>query len=319
MKKALVVGLGGIGKNVYVPQFERQGYKVDTVDINPILNATYKTVQDLPEEAHYDMAVICLPNIHHLSAMLVVSDFCKTILIEKPGFLNAKIWKRNLAKSSLKDHKIVLVKNNLYRDQKIIQKLREMCDQDIVSAVEIEWMNRDRIPNPGNWFTNKKDAFGGVTHDLFPHLYCFMYALFPLQQITDLTPTVFKQQRWNLDNIGTSTEYGKINMDGTYDVCDYAEAHYMIPASTHTETEIPVTLKASWKEGYDKQRITIHYVDGAKWEWDFGLCPDNAYGNMIKGTEDNSFMGMKNDWLNRNNLIEKRVDEWIHEQLEYLQ
>ena len=121
MKKALVVGLGGIGKNVYVPQFEKLGYKVDTVDINPELNATYKTVQDLSTES-YDMAVICLPNIHHLSAMLVVSKFCKTILIEKPGFLNSKIWKHNLAKSRLKDHKIILVKNNLYRKQKIIQK-----------------------------------------------------------------------------------------------------------------------------------------------------------------------------------------------------
>ena len=300
MKKALVVGLGGIGKNVYVPQFEKLGYKIETVDINPDTNATYTSINNIPKRTEFDIAVICLPNIWHLPTMLTLSDMCKNILVEKPGFLNAEIWKRNLAR--FPEHNIVLVKNNLYRDE--IAMLRDLCEQEHVTKVEITWFNKNRIPNPGGWTTTKEQAFGGVTHDLFPHLYCFMYILFSLHQIEKLVPKTLTMQRWNLDTLEDSTDYGAINKNGTYDVCDYAEAHYMI-------NDIPVTLQASWKEGYDKLDITIYYKDGSTYNWDFGLCPDEAYGKMIEATSEGRFM------FGTVGQIEKRIDEWIHEQIDY--
>jgi hypothetical protein len=43
--KAIVVGYGGIGKNVYVPQLENLGYDIDVVD--PFYTfAEYGTVND---------------------------------------------------------------------------------------------------------------------------------------------------------------------------------------------------------------------------------------------------------------------------------
>jgi len=301
IKKALVVGVGGIGKNVYVPQLRKLGYQVHRVD--PIMqSAEYGSVNDIPKHIQYDIAVVCCPNIHHLPEVLMVSDYCKTILVEKPGFLNSGVWKRNLERPELKEHHIVLVKNNLYRSE--IAMLRDLCEQEHVTKVEITWFNKNRIPNPGSWFTTKEQAFGGVTHDLFPHLYCFMYILFSLHQIEKLVPTTLQMQRWDLDSLADNTDYGAINKDGTYDVCDYAEAHYLI-------NDIPVTLQASWKEGYDKQDITIYYKDGSTFNWSFGLCPDEAYGEMIQAVSEGNFM------FGAVGNIEKRIDEWIHEQLEY--
>ncbi len=303
MKKALVVGLGGIGKNVYVPQFEKLGFTVETVDINPAVGATYPTVNDVPKTEHYDMAVICLPNAHHLNAVLEVSDVCNKILVEKPGLANVKAWNNTIER--FPNHYISMVKNNLYREEYIM--LREACDLNTATKIEINWLNKSRIPNPGGWFTNKEIAFGGVTHDLFPHLYCFLCLLIPFTQIVDLIPKTFKMQRWNLTNIGTDTDYGDVALDGVYNVCDYAEAHYMVPRD-YGQQPIPVTLRASWKEGYDDQSIRIYNEDGTVFHWEFGLCPDEVYGEMLKQVSERKSDSCRGCLL---------IDRWIHAQLEW--
>lgn len=306
MKKAIVAGLGGIGKNVYVPQLEKHGFAVDTVDINPDSGATYATVNDVPKDNQYDLAAICLPNIHHLNAVLELSDVTKRILVEKPGLANTDAWRGTIDR--FPNHRIVMVKNNLYR--KNIDKLSTMCDLEAVDKVEIRWFNKDRIPNPGSWFTNRQLAFGGVTHDLFPHLYCFMFALFPLFLLrSSPAPNTLAFQRWSLRSI-KNTNYGNVNPNGVYDVCDYAEAHYIIPRNN--DAPLPVTLAASWKEGYDDQSITIYYKDGSTYRWDYGLCPDDAYGEMIQAVYEDRFMDLEHDIC----FVEKELDRWIHEQLE---
>lgn len=302
--KAIVVGLGGIGMNVYIPQLEKLGYSVATVD--PNVPAEYSTVNDIPKTNKYDIAIVCCPNIHHLNAVLELTDVCETILVEKPGLANTKAW-NNVIHGFL-DHNIFLVKNNLYRES--IHTYMDLLDLEEVSKIEINWLNKDRIPNPGGWFTNREMAFGGVTHDLFPHLYCFMFALIPFHLFNHLIPKTFKMQRWNLDNIDGNTDYGTVNKDGVYDVCDYAEAHYMIPRD-HSEP-LPITLRASWKEGYDDQAIYVHYKDGRKLKLEFGLCPDSAYGKMIESAAQNKFMGE-----DRQTWIEQDLDQWIHAHLEW--
>lgn len=305
MKKALVVGLGGIGKNVYVPQLEKLGYKVHGVDPN-ISSAEYGTVNDIPKDKEYEIAIVCCPNVHHLNAVLELADVCKTILVEKPGLANTKAWNNTVLR--FPNHNILLVKNNLYRES--INTYIDLLDLEEVSKIEINWLNKDRIPNPGGWFTNSEMAFGGVTHDLFPHLYCFMFALIPFHLFQYSVPKTFKMQRWNLDNIDGNTDYGTINKDGVYDVCDYAEAHYMIPRDN--DEPLPVTLRASWKEGYDDQAIYIHYKDGRKLKFEFGFCPDSAYGKMIENALADKFMEEE-----RQTWIEQDFDRWIHAQLEW--
>lgn len=303
--RAIVIGYGGIGKNVYVPQLERLGYKVYVVD--PVADgATYPTVNDVPKNLKFDVAVVCCPNAHHLNAVLELTDVCKNILVEKPGLANTAAWNRTVHR--FPEHNIVMVKNNLYRHD--ISKYAALTDSlNEMSKIEINWMNADRIPNPGGWFTNEEMAFGGVTHDLFPHLYCFMFAMIPFNLYHGQIGKTFKMQRWNLDTISDNTDYGTINRGGVYDVCDYAEQHFMIPRDGNEP--LPVTLRASWKEGYDDQGVYVHYKDAGKVGLHFGLCPDYAYGEMIKALMEDRFMEYE-----RQTWIEHDFDQWIHAQLE---
>jgi len=303
--RAIVVGYGGIGKNVYVPQLEQLGYKVYIVD-PAVKEAAYATVNDVPKNLEFDVAVVCCPNVHHLNAVLELSDVCKNILVEKPGLANTRAWLNTVHRLMEKGVWVSLVKNNLYR--KDIDKFESLVDLEEVSKIEINWINKDRIPNPGGWFTNKELAFGGVTHDLFPHLYCFMFALVPFHLFNEQIPETFKMQRWDLHSLGDNTDYGTINRSGVYNVCDYAEAHYYI----HRDDEpLPVSLKASWKEGYDDQAIHIYYKSGGSLRVEFGLCPDDAYGRMIESFVNGKFMGYE-----RQTWIEQDFDKWIHAQLE---
>lgn len=301
---AIVVGIGGIGMNVYIPQLEKLGYHVTTVD--PNLPSNYNTVNEVPKTSRYDVAIVCCPNVHHLNAVLELTDVCETILVEKPGLANTEAWERTIDR--FPNHKIVMVKNNLYRDH--VNQYASLSDIENISSVEFNWLNKNRIPNPGGWFTNKEQAFGGVTHDLFPHLYCLMYAFFSFKDFKDIIPDVYKLQRWNLNNINKVTNYGVINKDGVYNVCDYAEAHYLL--ARDNDEPLPITLRASWKEGRDDQAIHIHYKNGGSTKFEFGLCPDYAYGRMIDDTVNEKFMGepMK-QWE------ELDLDWWIHTQLEY--
>lgn len=304
--RAIVVGYGGIGKNVYVPQLENLGYKVYIVD-PAVKEAAYSTVNDVPKNIEFDVAVVCCPNVHHLNAVLELSDVCKNILVEKPGLANTRAWINTVYRLMEKDVWVSLVKNNLYRED--IEKFESLVDLEEVSKIEINWINKDRIPNPGGWFTNKEMAFGGVTHDLFPHLYCFMFALVPFHLFKEQIPKTFKMQRWDLHTLGENTDYGAINRDGVYNVCDYAEAHYYIHRDD--DEPLPVSLKASWKEGYNDQAIYIYYKNGGKLRIEFGLCPDDAYGRMIEAFVNGEFMGYK-----RQTWIEQDFDKWIHAQLE---
>ena len=60
-KRALLIGVGGIGSNVYLTELQKYGYDVTTVDnTNPADHTSIDTVQGV-----FDVAVICVPNFLH--------------------------------------------------------------------------------------------------------------------------------------------------------------------------------------------------------------------------------------------------------------
>ena len=85
---------------------------------------------------------------------------------------------------------------------------------------KLRWINKNRIPNPGSWFTEKSLAFGGVSRDLIPHMLSYYTALTDFTKGKQLSAVA--EQRWNLDQID-STDYGVINHKGQYDVDDRCE------------------------------------------------------------------------------------------------
>ena len=88
--KALLIGAGGIGQNVYLPQLMKKGFTVDTVD--SILPATYDNVDKV--DSTYDVAVICTPNFTHyeIATYIAKKNIAPVIFVEKPGFASADMW-----------------------------------------------------------------------------------------------------------------------------------------------------------------------------------------------------------------------------------
>ena len=86
------------------------------------------------------------------------------VFVEKPGVESADHWRilNNLNQPT----RFVMTKNNMWRDN-IEEMKTKFASSDLV---QINWINGDRIPSPGTWFTNSKFALGGVEKDLLPHL-----------------------------------------------------------------------------------------------------------------------------------------------------
>ncbi len=275
--KALLVGLGGIGKNVYVPELTRNGFDVTTVDSH-VREAHYPSISQLPN-VQYDLGIIATPNYTHFDLATEAAEYCKNILVDKPGVGSLEKWR--LLKTQNSTVHFALIKNNLYRYFDNI--FEPYYKSGVLSAVEINWLNANRVPQPGGWFTDKSRAFGGVAYDLFPHLYCFMYLIFGNLHKDQIEPVShYQHQRWNLQTVG-ETDYGRVDRTGIYNVCDYAE-EFLEYTPWHNPVRIPITLRASWKEGRNDQTVRLYLKDGSVMTYEFGLCPSYAYGAMFYDT-----------------------------------
>lgn len=276
--KALLAGFGGIGANVYYPELQKLGYEVDVLDL-VAPTATFKNIQEVKEA--YDIAVVCTPNYTHRPiAEHLAMNGTKSIFVEKPGLSTSQEWWDMC--TAYKDTKFHLVKNNLYRAE--YGGVLEMMKIKDVIGIDIQWISDNRIPSPGSWFTTQKTAFGGVSRDLMPHLYCFAVKLLGPMTVAEILFIQSAIQRWDLKSI-SSTDYGTVNPKGTYNVDDHAMALGSID-------EISVKLYATWKAGYNKQSVTLYFRDGTSFEWEFGLCPAEAYGTMLQDDSDSTKIDM---------------------------
>jgi predicted dehydrogenase len=286
-KRALLIGVGGIGSNVYLTELQQYGYDVTTVDnTNPADHTSIDTVQGV-----FDVAVICVPKFLHTYFADECASFCKVIFIEKPGLPSADQW--NALCDKHPHTKFIMCKNNMYRDT--YGFLDNVSQIEDITSIKINWLNKNRVPNPGYWSTNRKQSWGGVALDLFPHLYCQMIRHFgKIPQFTRVNHLMM--QKWKLEDL-TGSDYGAVNVEGVYDVCDYATEKWLLNDKTIVE------VSASWKEGIDDQSIVVQTTDSS-YKWDFGLCPAEAYGTMIED-------GQTDDYD-----VHRNIDTWIHKHLE---
>ena len=286
LNKALIVGtgFGGLYKKIY----EDMNVQVTTVDIaDP--NADYKHVYKALDAglAHWDVCHITTPNHTHYPLADLCANFCDIVFVEKPGVEDPELWEELLA-----DHpntRIMMTKNNQYRNN--VHQIREAAQQ---GEVRINWINNNRVPKPGSWFTNKKLAFGGVSRDLMPHLLSWVQVLDDAWLYSKPKWTR-SDQRWKLADLAGS-DYGDVDPNGVYDVDDscYVALHRF-------------NLHADWRSmtGDD---IAIH-TD--KVSFQLGLCPESAYEAMIRIAHEN----LNNDeFWNK----QKDMDLWIHRILQSL-
>lgn len=291
--KSLVVGMG-IG-NLYKAVLEEIGNSVVTVDLDP--NKADYTSVDMAVSVHgrFDTVHICTPNFTHVKIARQVAPISKIVFVEKPGVATSDAWAQ-----LVKDYpatRFMMVKNNQFRKE--IKRFKNLADQSDI--VRVTWNNRNRIPGPGSWFTDRSLAFGGVSRDLIPHMLSYYTCLADYKDGT----LVYKRskQNWQLDEID-STDYGVINPNGVYNVDDECTIEYM-----HGKTKW--ILSANWRSlGEDNISISFGMPYSAVVE-KLGLCPETAYQEMIEQAIEN---------INNDEFWAKQYDQdmWIHQQIEDL-
>lgn len=292
--KSIVVGMG-IGQ-LYYNVLTKLGHEVITVDSDPAKNAAYTTVYAaLAAHDHFDTAHVCTPNFTHEAVAKQLASHASIIFVEKPGFASEYQWRE--FREQFPTVRLIMVKNNQWRST--LPEMQELAQRS--SKIGINWINNDRIPRPGSWFTNKALAWGGVSRDLLPHLLSIFIALDPsyLKRARVITWTA--TSRWKLEDI-TSSDYGTVDSSGVYNVDDVAVIMYKID-------NLIINTRAEWRslKGDD---IAVHfYVDGEKHTVPLGLCPEEAYESMIKdciANKDNAEF-----WQNQ-----FEQDLWIHQQIQ---
>ena len=287
--KSLVIGMG-IGE-LYKSVLTSLDFEVVTVDTSPDKNADFTSVEDaLKLHGNFDTVNVCTPNFTHKEITQQVAPYSKVVFVEKPGFKNSAEWKTVC--DSFPNTRIMMVKNNMWRDN--ILKMQSFAA--LGQKVNINWIRKNCIPNPGSWFTNKELAYGGVSRDLMPHLLSLYIAMNPEWRKTSASKQ-FSKQQWQLDEID-STDYGVINHQGTHNVDDYSVLEY--GEKWH--------LEANWRD-MTKEESCVSFNDSIVVE--LGWCPESAYYNMIKDAVDN---------LNNNEFWQEQLEQdiWIHKQIEAL-
>ena len=136
----------GIGQ-LYKAVLEEIGNQVITVDLDP--NKGDFTSVDMAIGSHgkFDTVHICTPNFTHITIARKVAAISKIVFIEKPGVATADAWQQLV--TDYPATRFMMVKNNQFRDE--IKNFKRLAGQS--ETVYLKWINRNRIPSPGSWFT----------------------------------------------------------------------------------------------------------------------------------------------------------------------
>jgi predicted dehydrogenase len=294
--KSLVVGMG-IGQ-LYKTVLTELGYDVVTVDTDKSKGADYIDLkQALTDHKNFDTVNICTPNYTHLQVARSVAKHSRIVFIEKPGLGTSAQWQRLC--NEFPRTRFMMVKNNQYRDN--IDVLTALASR--ASLISLTWINNDRVPNPGTWFTTYDLAYGGVSRDLLPHLLSLFQTLSGFTH-TDATKIHERgDQVWHLDDL-TTTDYGYVNPKGVYDVDDVVEINF------RDKKGRTWFIEANWRSlTPDDRSILMIFPDGTRYYYELGLCPEDAYKRMIK-----TAVGMVDVdvyWQHQFDL-----DMWIHKTIE---
>ena len=282
----------GIGE-LYKEVLQDLGHEVVTVDTGNRA-ANFKSI-GLALDIHpkFDATFICTPNHTHEQIAYFVAAHSKIVFVEKPGVKTAHDWK--ILVDSYPETKFIMVKNNQYREELVFFKALN----NVSTNVNINWINYNRVPNPGSWFTNSHYSFGGVSRDLMPHLLSWVAVLNPtIYQDSNVLKFV-KEQQWQLADL-LDTTYGNVNPDGLYDVDDYANIELRVG-------KVHYNLTADWRS-LKQDDQSIAFIGDRERRFELGLCPVSAYKKMIE----TAFENISNPEWWRDQLEQ---DLWIHNML----
>jgi predicted dehydrogenase len=272
MKKICIVGMG-IG-NLYKSVTESLGWHAVTVDPDVSKHATYLDISTIPEDEKFDMAIICTPNYLHESVARQLTKYTDRIVVEKPGFATLAHWTN--FQTEFPRVKLFMVKNNMYRVTEL-EYIRESIREYGVESIKILWVNKNRVPGAGSWFTDKKFAYGGVSMDLMPHALSVVQAILREPNLTRDNFIARRYQAYSLKDDVFNSNYGNSNPNGVYNVDDQAYFHTYVSG-------VSVECITTWKVdniARDFAEWHIRLKNGFTLKYTAGLCPENAYAAML--------------------------------------
>jgi len=291
--KSLIIGMG-IGQ-LYHSVLTELGATIVTVDADVNKKADFTdVVSAIASYGIFDTVHICTPNYTHFDLASRVAQSGRIVFVEKPGVKTSEEWLRLV--DTFPATRFMMVKNNMWRDN--ISELQTLAKQ--AKQVDIQWIRRNCIPNPGSWFTTRELAFGGVSRDLMPHLLSLYIAMNPNWR-TDSVNGQGALMQWQLKDID-STEYGVVNYNGTYDVDDMC----------HIGFGNKWECLANWRSmNIESSSINFVMPDNSTEQFELGWCPESAYLNMIRDAYNN---------INNNDFWQDQLDKdiWIHGKIENL-
>ena len=210
------------------------------------------------------------------------------VFVEKPGVGSTTLWSQLLVDHH--DTRIMMTKNNQYREN--IAEMAQAADPK-KGVTRINWINDNRVPKPGSWFTNKELAFGGVSRDLMPHLLS-LYQMFEPDWRNSTPKWAKKERRWNLEDL-TDSDYGEVDPNGVYDVDDFAYIDF-------GDFQLQTNWRACASSNVVGDDIAVHTQTKS---FELGLCPELAYHNMIT----TALWEKSNDKFWQQQM---EMDLWIH-------
>jgi predicted dehydrogenase len=292
--KSLIIGMG-IGQ-LYKTVLTELGAEITTVDSDIAKGADFPSIESaIISRGSFDTVHICTPNFTHMDIALKIAKHSRIVFIEKPGVKHSTNWSSLV--HTYKDTRFMMVKNNMWRDN--IKEIE--LNAKLAKTIDLNWINKDRVPSPGSWFTTKKLSFGGVSRDLMPHLLSLYISLNSHWKYSQLleSSSLIRYELKDLDN----TEYGTVNSQGTYDVDDLCNISFDYNGQIWN-------LTADWRNlKEDKRNIELTFDDGSKIVYELGLCPEDAYKKMIS----QAWEERDNDSFWNTQFLH---DFWIHERIE---
>lgn len=301
--KALVVGLG-MG-HLYVKILQDKGASVVTVDADSSKNANFTDLAQClaSQKEPFDISVICTPNFTHYSLAQQVAPHTAMLMVDKPGCRTADEWQKLIESNPMT--RIMMIKNNMWR----YDAINFHSHAEVSNEMVLCWINQNRVPRPGSWFTDRDRAYSGISRDLVPHLLS-IYACMEPQRFWVAQPhDVRWTQRWQLSDL-TDSDYGQVDAAGVYNVDDVIEFK-MRQVDEATGKIKDYYIVADWRSNHQEDIGCHYYRDDVEIYTKLGLCPEEAYSHMIEKAVEN-YQNLP--WWE----YQYQVDHWIHRTIDYI-
>jgi predicted dehydrogenase len=246
-----VIGTGAIGLEHLSSLSQcHRAVAVAIAEINPArskeaserfkIPRAYLNYQELLEQVDIDAVTIALPNYLHAPVAIEALKARKHVLLEKPMAMNAREAAK-IADTAARMRRTLMVGQNyrFNRQTQIAKAVVERGDLGEIYHARCFWLRRSGIPRTGSWFTQKKFAGGGATHDIGAHMLDAALHLMGDFEVASVSGQTYA--KFGPRNLGECA-WGKseINPQKPFDVDDYGVALLKMK-SGHT-----VSLEVSW-------------------------------------------------------------------------